>query len=93
MFLYLVKRQRLRNHIVEKEQLKNREFCEDVVDHMKKWQIWQDVEPFEFTPEIFCDENNFDGFFSRVRYLLDKYNVSCFCKVQTDLDILQPHKN
>ncbi|KAH8323267.1 hypothetical protein KR067_004230, partial [Drosophila pandora] len=72
----LIKRQRLRDHIVEKEQLKNREFCEDVVDHMKKWQIWQDVEPFEFTPEIFCDENNFDGFFSRVRYLLDKYNVS-----------------
>lgn len=93
MFLYLAKRQRLHNHIVQKENMKNKQFCEDVVDHMSKWTIWQDVEPFELTPEIFCDENNVDSFFSRVRYMLDKYTVSCFCKAQTDLNILQPNEN
>ncbi|KAH8325072.1 hypothetical protein KR074_005966, partial [Drosophila pseudoananassae] len=88
----LQKLQQLRNHVIEKERKKTRDFCEDVADHMSKWPIWQNIGPIDSKSEKFCDEMC-QCFFRRMEYLLDEYNVSCYCKAQTELDIVPPKKN
>ncbi|XP_023166074.1 uncharacterized protein LOC111596195 isoform X2 [Drosophila hydei] len=58
-------------------------FCGDVIDSMRKWNIWDD-ENLNINRNIYLDPNDLKNFLDDAERLLNKYTVSCYCR-QEDL--------
>ncbi|KAH8273701.1 hypothetical protein KR018_009285, partial [Drosophila ironensis] len=57
----------------EREMYNNKEFCREVIESMRKWEIWADDITFNIRDDIFASPSNMETFLDRSWNMMQKY--------------------